>query len=80
MREGEIACNRQFLLFLQCFLPHMALILHVKCTLKCSSQFVSYMDQSKILSFGKVLNNTMKSFIMDLGFFSITVQGLTQLV
>ena len=40
MRKGEIACNNQFLLFSQCFLPYMALIFHFKCTLKCRLQFV----------------------------------------
>ena len=35
VREGEIACNKQFLLFSQCFLPFMALIFHSKCTLNC---------------------------------------------
>ena len=35
VRKGEIACNKQFLLFSQCFLPYMALIFHFKCTLKC---------------------------------------------
>ena len=38
--KGEIACNKQFLLFSQCFLPCMALIFHFKCTLKCRLQFV----------------------------------------
>ena len=41
VRKGEIACNKQFLLFLQCFLPYMALIFHFKCTLKCHLPFVS---------------------------------------
>ena len=41
VRKGEIACNKQFLLFLQCFLPFMALIFHFKYTLKCRLQFVS---------------------------------------
>ena len=41
VRKGEIACNMQFLLFLQCFLPGMALIFPFKCTLKCRLQFVS---------------------------------------
>ena len=41
MRKGEIACNKQFLLFSQCFLPYMALFFHFKCTLKCRLQFVS---------------------------------------
>ena len=41
VRKGEIACNKQFLLFSQCFLPYMALIFHFKCTFKCCLQFVS---------------------------------------
>ena len=36
------ACNKQFLLFSQCFLPYMVLIFHFKCTLKC-------MDMKKFL-------------------------------
>ena len=40
VRKGEIACNKQFLLFLLCFLPYMALIFHFKYTLKCRLQFV----------------------------------------
>ena len=39
--KGEIACNKQFLLFSRCFLHCMALIFHFKCTLKCHLQFVS---------------------------------------
>ena len=35
VRKGEIACNKQFLLFSQCFLPYMVRIFHFKCTLKC---------------------------------------------
>ena len=41
VRKGEIACNKQFLLFSQCFPPYMALIFHFKSTLKCHLQFVS---------------------------------------
>ena len=41
MRKGEIACDKQFLLFSPCFLPNTALIFHFKCTSKCSLQFVS---------------------------------------
>ena len=41
VRKGEIACNKQLLLFSQCFLPYMALIFHFKCTLKCRLQYVS---------------------------------------
>ena len=28
VRKGEIACDKQFLLFSPCFLPYMALIFH----------------------------------------------------
>ena len=41
VRKGEIACNKQFLLFLQCFLHYRALILRFKCTLKFRLQVVS---------------------------------------
>ena len=40
-RKGEIACNKQFLLFSQCFLPFMVLIFHFKCTIKCRLQMLS---------------------------------------
>ena len=40
VRKGEIACNKQFLLFSQCFLRSIVLIFHFKCTLKCRLQFV----------------------------------------
>ena len=33
--KREIACNKQFLLCLQCFLHYRALIFHFKFTLKC---------------------------------------------
>ena len=55
LRKGEIACNRQFLLFSQCFLHYMALIFHFKCTLKIPSAFCFNLDQSKILSSGNGL-------------------------
>ena len=40
VRKGEIACNKQFLLFSQCFLPYMALVFHFKCTFNvdCNQQ------------------------------------------
>ena len=41
MRKEEIACNKQFLLFSQCFLPFVLLVFHFKCTLKCRLQFIS---------------------------------------
>ena len=41
VRKGEIACNKQFLLFSQCLLPYMVLIFNFKCRLKCCLQFVS---------------------------------------
>ena len=69
-RNEEIACNKQFLLFSQCFLPTMALILHFKRTLKCRLQFVSiwtslklcgmvmgFMSRSKFLASPTILNN-----------------------
>ena len=50
MRKGEIACNKQFLLFSQCFLPYMA-IFHFKML----SAICLDLDQSKILLSGKCL-------------------------
>ena len=52
VREEEIACNKQFLLFSQCFLPYMVLIFHFKCTVKCRMQFFFNLDWSKILFSG----------------------------
>ena len=54
-RKGEIACNKQFLLVSQFFLPYEVLILHYKCTLKMSSAICFNLDQSKILSSGNGL-------------------------
>ena len=45
--KGEIACNKQFLLFSQCFLPNIVIIFHFKCTLKCRLQFVSVWTNQK---------------------------------
>ena len=53
VRQGGIACNKQFLLFSQCFLPYTALMFHFKCNFKCRLQFFSI--QSKILSSGNGL-------------------------
>ena len=36
VRKGEIACDKQFLLFSQCFPSYMVLIFHFKCTLTLS--------------------------------------------
>ena len=47
VRKGEIACNKQFLLFKQCFLPYMILIFHFRCTLKYRLQFVSILTSLK---------------------------------
>ena len=55
VRKGEIAFNKQFIFFSQCFLPYMALTFHFKCTLKCRLQFVSIWTGEKILSSGNGL-------------------------
>ena len=52
VRKGKIACNKQFLLFSQCFLPYMVLIFHFKFTIKMLSAICFNLDQSKILSSG----------------------------
>ena len=56
VRKGEIACNKQFLLFSQCFLPNMELIFHFKCTLKCCLQFVSIWASLKFFHLVKGFN------------------------
>ena len=50
VRKGEIACNKQFLLFSQCFPLYMTIIFHFKCTLKMLSAICFNLDQSKVLS------------------------------
>ena len=49
MIKGEIAGNKQFLLFSPCFLPYIVLIFHFRCTLKCCLAMCFNLDQSKIL-------------------------------
>ena len=56
MRKGELACNKQFLLFSQCFLPDRTHTFHFKRTLKCRLQFVSIWTSLKILLSGNGLN------------------------
>ena len=55
VRKGEIACNKQFLLFLR-FLFNMLLTLHFECTLKCRLQSIFNLDQCKVLSSGNGLS------------------------
>ena len=62
MRKGEIACNKQFLLFSQCFLPYTVLIFHFKCTLKCRLQFVSIWTGLKFVSSGNGLNSRITEY------------------
>ena len=55
MRKGEIACNKQFLLFSQCFLPYFGTYCSSEIQFKMSSAICLYLDQSKILSSGNGL-------------------------
>ena len=57
--KGKNACKKQFFLFSQCFPPYMALILHIKCTLKCRLKFVSIWTILKFccVVMGQFLNN-----------------------
>ena len=57
VRKGEIACNKQFLLFSQCFLPDMILIFHFR----MSSAIYFDLDQSEVLSSGNGLNTFILS-------------------
>ena len=47
MRKGEIACNEEFLLFSQCFLPYMTLIFHFKYTFTLSQSIIFYSSKMK---------------------------------
>ena len=47
MRKGEIACNKQFLLLSQCFLPYKALIIHFRCTLTHSHRMTPFDARGK---------------------------------
>ena len=62
VRKGEIACNKQFLLFLQCFLPYMVLIFYFECTLKCRLRFVSIWTS---LQFCRLVMNGLKEKSCD---------------
>ena len=64
VRKGEIACNKQFLLFLQPFLSYLALIFHFRCTLKCHLQFVSIWTSLKFCHVGDGLRNKLHSTIV----------------
>ena len=53
VKKGEIACNKQFLVFSQGFLSYMTLIFYLKkMPFKMLSAICFNWDQSKILSFG----------------------------
>ena len=54
-RKGDIACNKQFLLVSQCFLPYMTFIFHFKCTLNCRLQFVSIWTGLKFCRFSTLV-------------------------
>ena len=55
MRKGEIACNKQFLLFLTMFSSLYGTYFSCKMHLKMSSAICFNLDQSKILSSGNRL-------------------------
>ena len=55
VRKGEIACNKQFLLFSLYFLPYMVLIFHFLMHFEMSYANCFDLDHSKILSSGNEL-------------------------
>ena len=73
VRKAEIACNKQFLLFSQGFLPYMVLIFHFKCTLKMSSAICLNLDQSEILSSGNRIQKWVCCF--DFVLFVVVLKG-----
>ena len=58
MRKGEIACNKQFLLFSQCFLPVYGTYFLFYMHFKMSSAICFNLDQSKMSSSGNGLMNS----------------------
>ena len=54
--KGEIAYDKQFLLFPQCFPPYKIFIFQCKLTLICRLQTSFKLDPSKIVLYGKDLN------------------------
>ena len=80
-KKGEIACNKQFLLFSQCFLPFRVLIFHFKCTLKCRLQFVSIWTSLKFcclqwVNIDKILCKSTKNIVQVTIFTVLSVQAL----
>ena len=55
VRKGEIACNKQFQIFSQCFLFYYGTYFSFKMHFKMSDAICFNLDQSKILSPGNVL-------------------------
>ena len=87
VRKREIACNKQFLIFSQCFLAYVALIFHFKCIFRMSSAIGFKLDQSKILSSGNGLRNSTgqkeekgHGFTGTMEIFSISVIKLVKLL
>ena len=77
MRKGEIACYMQFLLYLQCFLPYMALIFHALKNVVCNFTTWSRLSMTQrkqpfenIVWKGKIANN--QHFLLLTPFFSST--------
>ena len=64
VRKGEIACNKQFLFFSQCFLPCMVLISSFKCTLKC---------RLHLFQFGPVEKNFIWKWVKLFGLVKILI-------
>ena len=61
VRKGAVDCNKQFLLFSQCFLPNMALLFHFKCTFKCHLQSISIWT---ILKFCRLVMGLKKRYLL----------------
>ena len=71
MRKGEIACNKQFLLFSQCFLPYMVLIFHSICTLTLSSIYTHFHLHNE---------GVIPMLIFDLVYTNSTLTHISQLI
>ena len=48
VRKGEIACNKQFFVFSQCFLPYIALTFLFQMHFQMSSAICFNLEESKV--------------------------------
>ena len=73
--KGEIACNEQFLLFPQCFVPTWRAFCHLSSNIKCPLQTLSVWKFRKFVVLGKSLSLQVCSEDLNVSIFSLTVSS-----